>query len=329
MSLKITFINVGYGESILIRCPVADEERSFTMLIDGGSAEKEEYAGYPHRVRAVDYLESIGVSKLELVVNTHVHEDHTSGLVAVAERFPIDEYWCCALPKAARDWGVLPESVATTTATKKSLAALNAHRLLMQHFFRNGVSIRSLYEQERPFRLADGFTARVIGPTERNALSMCSRLDELYHEADAETQKKLLTGIDADMNNHSVMLMLEYFDTRILLPGDTNRMGYKHLLKRDLPADIFKVGHHGQRDGADAELLSAVSPKVVAVCASSDRRYESMHPDILTLVSALPTKPQLVLSDVPNLPPWTDGVPEHSASEITVSESGEIRLKYL
>lgn len=328
MSLNITFINVGYGESILIRCPIAQEERSYTMLIDGGSAEPAEYAGHPFRVRAADYLESVGVTKLDLLVNTHIHEDHTSGLYEVAKRFPIEEYWCCALPKAARDWGELPERYITTPATGKSLHALNDHRLLMQHFFQNGVSIRSLYRQERPMKLADGFVARVIGPLERNALAMCDRLDGLYREKDTEEAKKRLAAIDADMNNHSVMLLLEYFGTRILLPGDTNRAGYKHLLKRDLAADVFKVGHHGQRDGADAQLLAAVSPKVVAVCASSDRRYESMHPDILGLVSKLPNKPQLVLSDVPDLPPWTDGVMDHRASELLISESGEIRVQY-
>ena len=43
--LTVTFVNVGYGEAILLECP--DPSRPggvFTALIDGGSAEESEFA---------------------------------------------------------------------------------------------------------------------------------------------------------------------------------------------------------------------------------------------------------------------------------------------
>ena len=103
MAMKLTFINVGYGESILLQCPSAERGGMFTMLIDGGSAEDAEYAGFPHRVRAADYLRSAGVTRLDVLLNTHIHEDHTSGLLAVAQALTVGEYWCCALPQSARN----------------------------------------------------------------------------------------------------------------------------------------------------------------------------------------------------------------------------------
>ncbi|CAN4001131.1 hypothetical protein ICNMLN_ICNMLN_06235, partial [Dysosmobacter welbionis] len=64
-----------------------------------------------------------------------------------------------------------------------------------------------------------------------------------------------LDQLDAAMNNYSLILLLEYRGTRILLPGDTNYMGYGGLDPASLRADLFKVGHHGQRDGISAEQI--------------------------------------------------------------------------
>jgi hypothetical protein len=52
--MKLQFINVGYGESVLLTANRPDGS-AFTMLIDGGSGEDAEYAGHPARVRAADF----------------------------------------------------------------------------------------------------------------------------------------------------------------------------------------------------------------------------------------------------------------------------------
>ena len=42
--LTVTFVNVGYGEAILLESPDPSKpDGVFTALIDGGSAEAEEY----------------------------------------------------------------------------------------------------------------------------------------------------------------------------------------------------------------------------------------------------------------------------------------------
>ena len=50
--MDITFINVGYGESILITCEEPGREDGlFVMLIDGGSDMDSEYTGESGRIR--------------------------------------------------------------------------------------------------------------------------------------------------------------------------------------------------------------------------------------------------------------------------------------
>lgn len=75
--LKVHFIDVGQGDSILIQAPSA------VILIDGGPRA----AGQ----KVVDYLKQAGISSIDLVISTHPHEDHIGGLISVLESFPIKE----------------------------------------------------------------------------------------------------------------------------------------------------------------------------------------------------------------------------------------------
>jgi beta-lactamase superfamily II metal-dependent hydrolase len=77
--LRISFINVGYGEAILLE-DVEPGKAPFVLLIDGGSAEPEEYEGGTGRIRAAEYLAKRGISHLDRAVITHPHEDHVPGL---------------------------------------------------------------------------------------------------------------------------------------------------------------------------------------------------------------------------------------------------------
>lgn len=129
------------------------------------------------------------------------------------------------------------------------------------------------------------------------------------------------------MNNYSLILRLNYRDTRILLPGDTNVTGYDGIDPADLRADLFKVGHHGQKDGVDEALAELIRPTAVVCCASSDRRYNSAHPDTMKLLADhgaalyFPTVPRspvcrsrpMRLCGLPSAPtaPWTSGIFRH------------------
>lgn len=76
-NLLVHFIDVGYGDSILIEFPDGGN-----LLIDGG----DKIAGE----KVVEYLKTRGVKKLDMVVVTHPHPDHLEGLFLVVERYEID-----------------------------------------------------------------------------------------------------------------------------------------------------------------------------------------------------------------------------------------------
>lgn len=76
-TLEVHFIDVGQGDSILIRTETAD------MLIDAGPNAAAE--------TVVDYLAAQGVETLDCVVGTHPHEDHIGGLDAVIRAFDVEQ----------------------------------------------------------------------------------------------------------------------------------------------------------------------------------------------------------------------------------------------
>ena len=93
--LKLTFVNVGYGEAMVLECPdPAFPGGTFVMVIDGGSAEPEEYQGSgTGRIPLDQYLSLRGVDHIDVMAATHVHEDHLCGLLPVADRLRPGAFW--------------------------------------------------------------------------------------------------------------------------------------------------------------------------------------------------------------------------------------------
>ena len=73
--LKVHFIDVGQGDSILIQSGTEN------MLVDAGTNESGP--------TVTAYLQSLGVTKLSYLIGTHPHEDHIGGMDDVIHAFDI------------------------------------------------------------------------------------------------------------------------------------------------------------------------------------------------------------------------------------------------
>lgn len=329
MSLKITFINVGYGEAILLEYENSlSPKNTFTMLVDGGSGQPAEYAGRPGRITALEYLHKRGIQKLDIVLNTHIHEDHTCGLESVIREIPTDHFWYGVLPQC--DWRVLPPSLAVTPASGRFLEALNAARRIHTYFRNQNVSLRKIRRSIMPIQLCEEVFVDVLGPSVNSSNSFFSRMNRLYQGEFDEKARQLLAQLDGETNNVSIILRIRYQNRSVLLVGDTNREGYTELLlcPELLKADVFKLGHHGQQDSITSEILKKIDPCAAVICASDDLRYNSTNIEILQMLTeyGLERKEKLwILStDQANVPPYLSNSAPHEAVVFIIDESGEL-----
>lgn len=326
-TLAVTFVNVGYGEAILLECPdLAHPDGVFTALIDGGPAVDSEFADRSSgRIRIEEYLKKRGIRQLDLAVSTHIHEDHISGLLRAAKAAPPKELWQTLPPAFYRGMHPLDVSLARNLSEHNFLNAINDYRTLCTLVTETGGGI---FEPEtgRSVQLTPELSVKILSPQPKQRESLEKEMQSLYEEGiDADEFRKRLDTLDARMNNYSLILLLDYCGTRLLLPGDTNRAGYAEIAPKDLEADLFKVGHHGQIDGADEDLLTQIKPAYVVCCASSDRRYNSAHPDTMRMIADSGAK--LYFSDCPSVPGIE--IPAHEALTFTIGEQGILNADYI
>ena len=77
--IKIVFIDVGQGDSILI------QQGSFQILVDGGPDSSVLFE--------ISKYIPVGDMEIEILVLTHPHADHLQGLLDVLERYEVGEVW--------------------------------------------------------------------------------------------------------------------------------------------------------------------------------------------------------------------------------------------
>ena len=77
--LNILFFDVGQADCELIIC------NGQTLLIDAGNNKDGE--------KIVNAIRGLGITKLDYVVGTHVHEDHTGGMSYIIDSFDIGNFY--------------------------------------------------------------------------------------------------------------------------------------------------------------------------------------------------------------------------------------------
>lgn len=324
--LRLTFINVGYGESMLLQCQ--DDTFSngmLTMVIDGGSGEASEYEDRSTgRIPLIEYLEAQDIRKIDLMVCTHIHEDHVSGLVPVAEKIGCSQLWQTLPPEFYRSVGSLDRQLACTPSQDKFLRALNDYRRLCAIITQKGGRVRKM-EAGESGTLCKGLDWNCLAPDLRVARELKHGYARLFPQSRDKTWLERLDVLDAGMNNTSLILRLEYNGFSILLPGDTNRFGYNCIVPEELRANLFKLGHHGQRDSIDKALLERIRPKVAVCCASSDRRYDSAHSEVIQLLEE-----EDCLVYFSDCPTFGEGriIPPHAVLDISVGRDGRMNVRY-
>ena len=81
----------------------------------------------------------------------------------------------------------------------------------------------------------------------------------------------------SNINNHSVITVLSYARSKIVLPGDNESCSFTELMKNSYfkssveDADILLAPHHGRQAGFDKDFLDLVNPRLTIISDSSKK----------------------------------------------------------
>lgn len=214
--LEIHVIDVGQGDSILLRS--GDQ----TMLVDTGLRESGD------EVSA--YLQAQGIRRLDRLLITHDHSDHSGGLRRVLK--DIDTDVLMLYDGGDREGGYL---LAGELAGDSDCDV-------------------AFVEKGQQFPLGEA-VVKVVFPH---------------------------AGYDSDdLNDESVVLLVECAGKRVLLTGDSTAAA-ELLYTEDLPGiDVLKVAHHGSGGSSSEELLRAIAPRVALISCGLNNDYGHPHQRVM------------------------------------------------
>lgn len=243
--LCLAVFGPGHGEAALLRFPDGS-----IGVVDG--------CGEGPRNPVLGLLSGMPAARLRFVALTHPHEDHLMGMAEVIREFRPEEVWFGGAdhPRMYQPIVRRLRRAEHRTAAEHDAAAPPRHKrladLVNQMVGRRRTrwgALQSLGDRQLHVDEADcrGHRLRVrsLLPTTTSRFRAWR-----HHRTPATSAAPVETDIeqlDADVNDLSAVLLIEWGDTRILLGGDAEVGGQgRGWTAADVPdrIDILKVPHH-------------------------------------------------------------------------------------
>lgn len=273
--MKVHFINVGYGEAILVQ----SEENN--ILIDAGSGRKEAYK-QPGTITAVKYLQAIGVTRLDVMIITHIHDDHIGGAAAVAMQIPVGEIWLGVVPDCR--FAYLLKRIRRRVKGKESGSlfwyALKGYEQLMKAAHQKSIPVHQVFNGE--YWQVGEIPVKVFGPSPERARAVQQAYEIMAARAGSSDGLSLYYTLDKSGNADSLAVLIGNEVVGALLTGDKVGGWQEIAARRCLHTPVLKVSHHGQKDGMPQILLAGADPDIVVICTDAGRTFNSAHPEVIS-----------------------------------------------
>ncbi|WP_438433271.1 ComEC/Rec2 family competence protein [Gorillibacterium sp. sgz500922] len=247
----VSFLDVGQGDSILIRTP-----GNRILLVDGGGTVRFRKPGEEWKERSDPYevgkkllvplLKKRGIGKIDTLIVSHLDEDHIGGLQAVVEEITV-------------------------------------HRILFNGTLKKSESVEKLFRtalgKQIPVEEAlSGSRYRPDGETELMFLNPTAPSGDLVRAPDQNGQSLVFT---LDMLGRRFLFPGDAGEEteRAILNAYAELAGGR-------PVDVLKVGHHGSRTSTTAAWLAYWQPEYAVISAGKNNSYGHPSPDTLTRLAA-------------------------------------------
>ena len=245
-ALRIYFIDTEGGQSTLVVTPAGQ-----SMLIDTGFPGEGRFSSKPgdpgqarDANRIVAAARDAGVSRINVLVLSHAHADHSGGVTELSALMPIETF--------VDNGGPLPnaDAVAGTLDAFKWYEAVRA----------KGRHIVAQPGGHVPLTGADVTVVSAAGKTLAAPLKGAG-------QPNAECTKATPPQEPTE-NPRSVAVVLQFGQFRYLDPGDlTGEPLFALTCPNNLigQVDVYRVAHHGGADAADPATFDALRPRAAII----------------------------------------------------------------
>jgi competence protein ComEC len=235
--LRLTVLDVGQGLAVVVRT------RDHALLYDTGPAFSEQIDAGGRIV--VPYLRAAGIRRLDALVVSHDHSDHSGGAASVMQAMPVG--WFASS---------LPVDHALNAAAEHGRRCTAG-----EHWEWDRVSFEFVYPQLTDYNEVDG---RDEARTQRNG------------------PNARRSGPNRVNNDLSCVLRISSSNASVLLPGDIEKRSESRLLQSagTLRTDVLVAPHHGSRTSSTPGFVHAVSPGVTVFSVGYRNSFGHPHPAI-------------------------------------------------
>lgn len=299
--LALDFINVGNGDSILVR-ELAGGTQTFAMLVDCGhdslvrDDHKDPLDPRSQRIYAADFLKKQGVTHLDILLLTHFHRDHVGGLGRVLETVTVGKLLTTYLPPKGHGSLDPDGDNGLPKAARNLLRCLDFYAVpLREQADRIGSAEVLAGNKIESFQLTEELSMEVLF----GEPALYPRQKEVYDAAyRGERNGYDLIHWAKSMNVSSLRQRLRYHGQEIVLGGDA----YAHMWETDTatPCDILKLPHHGSLSSTTRKLLKMLQPRTIVVSVAAGRPDERPHPYIVELLKE--HSPDVRFTDAVSIP---------------------------
>lgn len=301
--LELYFIDVGQGDGILIRTPDGRH-----VLIDGGFSRSKQPTGK----NAADFVDwkfkrDYGMNEivLDAMIASHNDADHYGGLWDLLnpdqkQELDVDKVVVKAFYHAGVGWW-------KDSQGKRSLGAREAGFLTTLLEDRGNVEAAFAGGDYTPQGEWASFLETVLKASPK--ISKIRRLSHVtgyvpgFEPAEGQAAIRILGPVEFDLGNgkpglqalgsdslntngNSVLLRVDFGQTRMLLTGDLNAAAQKVLLdnyqgeRLEFAADVAKACHHGS-DDCSLDFLSAIGAGATVISSGDNETHAHPRPAIV------------------------------------------------
>ncbi|WP_338543009.1 ComEC/Rec2 family competence protein [Paenibacillus tundrae] len=311
MSIHVKVLPATYGDSIIVTL-VNDLKEKRNILIDGGVG----WSSYKSLKNEIELICGRG-EEIDLLVVTHIDEDHISGIIELFEDSDINkqifkEIWFNTGQNVAELFGeVWDESrgypIADTRKIEKSITDGVIFESLIENLemWKNDL----WYFQKDAIIERFGAEIKILSPSklgleklhkewtyEKNSNVKMSRpCSTDYHLPLSELIKKKYSKDRSIPNLSSISLLIKFQEDNVLLLGDSHAetivesltvLGYTTQDK--LQVALTKVSHHGSKRNTSDDLLSLIDCKNFVISTDGSSHCLPNKETIARIISSQP-----------------------------------------